>query len=221
MSLSLVEALSQVDLEPGRTYHRLPAPTDAIDQGDILDGCPILLLASPDLDSLDNPEIEVPLARVLVVTQTCDLAHQKATYVVCAVIHEAQNLVEQQTLKAAEIRGQVRMGRVFGWYYLPASAALDLPEMIVDFRQLHTVRMDLLTALCPARPAASAHSTPVSRASRQALRRHLQPYRPAGTVCNRVDSRVNICQSPRVLPTGYNPLQPRETRHHASRTGGR
>jgi hypothetical protein len=50
-------------------------------------------------------------------------------------------------LTAAEIRGHVRAGRVFGWYYPPKSTALDLPEMIVDFRQLHTVRMDLLTAL--------------------------------------------------------------------------
>lgn len=128
--------------------YRLPAPTDAVDQGDIIDGCPVLLLASFDLEDLEKPEIDVPPARILVMTQTCDLANQKATHIVCAVIHEAQRLVEQQILKTAEIRGHVRAGRVFGWYYLPKSTALDLPEMIVDFRQLHTVRMDLLTALC-------------------------------------------------------------------------
>lgn len=128
--------------------YRLPAAMDAIDQGDLIDGCPILLLASFDVKDLETPEIDVPLARVLVLTQTCDLANQKATYAVCAVIHEAQQLVEQRTLTAAEIRGHVRAGRVFGWYYLPKSTALDLPEMIVDFRQLHTVRLDLLTTLC-------------------------------------------------------------------------
>jgi hypothetical protein len=128
--------------------YRLPAPADGVDQGDLIDGCPILLLASFDFDNLETPEIDVPLARVLVLTQTCDLTNQKATHAVCAVIHDAQHLVDQQTLKAAEIRGQVRAGRVFGWYYLPKSAALDLPEMIVDFRQLQTVRLDLLTALC-------------------------------------------------------------------------
>ena len=37
---------------------------------------------------------------------------------------------------------------VFGWYFLPKSQELGLGEMIVDFRQLHTVRLDLLTALC-------------------------------------------------------------------------
>jgi hypothetical protein len=128
--------------------YRLPTLTDAIDQGDIIDGCPIFVLADYDSDSLETPEIEVPLVRVLVLTQTCDLANQKATHAICGVIHEAQTLVEQQTLKPAEIRGTVRAGRVFGWYYLPKSAALDLPEMIVDFRQLHTVRLGLLTTLC-------------------------------------------------------------------------
>lgn len=128
--------------------YRLPASGDAIDQGDIIDGYPVLLLAHFDLNELETPEIEVPLARVLVLTQTCDLANRKARYAVCALIHEAQHLVDQQVLKAADIRGSVRMGRVFGWYYLPRSAALGLPEMIVDFQQLHTARLDLLTALC-------------------------------------------------------------------------
>jgi hypothetical protein len=33
------------------------------------------------------------------------------------------------------------------WYFLPASSDLGLNEMIVDLRQLHTVRLDLLTTL--------------------------------------------------------------------------
>lgn len=35
-------------------------------------------------------------------------------------------------------------------YFLPASVELGLSEMIVDLRQLHTVRLDLLTALAQA-----------------------------------------------------------------------
>jgi hypothetical protein len=76
--------------------YRLPAATDAIDQGDIIDGCPVLLLASFDIKDLETPEIDVPLARVLVLTQTCDLANQKATHAICAVIHEAQRLVSSR-----------------------------------------------------------------------------------------------------------------------------
>lgn len=128
--------------------YRLPAPTDAIDQGDIIDGCPVLLINNFNIENLQTLDVKGPLGRVLVLTQTCDLANEKNRQAVCAVVYEAPYLVERQLLKAEQIRGQVRTGRVFGWYYLPASAALGLPEMIVDFRQLHTVPMELLTALC-------------------------------------------------------------------------
>ena len=45
-------------------------------------------------------------------------------------------------------RGPIRAGRVFGWYFLPAIGGYRLPEMIVDLRQLHTVRLDILNELC-------------------------------------------------------------------------
>jgi hypothetical protein len=56
--------------------------------------------------------------------------------------------VDQGALRAADVRGPIRQGRVWGWYYLPKNEELGLPESIVDFRQLHTVRTDLLTSLC-------------------------------------------------------------------------
>jgi len=61
---------------------------------------------------------------------------------------DAREMVDQNLLKAADVRGPIRAGRVFGWYFLPKNAELGLPEMIVDMRQLHTVRLDLLTELC-------------------------------------------------------------------------
>ena len=64
------------------------------------------------------------------------------------MVRDAQSLVDKQQLKAADLRGPIRAGRVFGWYFLPKSAELGLPEMIVDLRQLHTVRLDLLHKLC-------------------------------------------------------------------------
>ena len=65
-----------------------------------------------------------------------------------AVVLDADSLVVSGRLKAADIRGPIRAGRVFGWYFLPKSEQLGLQEMIVDLRQLHTVPIDLLTALC-------------------------------------------------------------------------
>ncbi|HEY7307938.1 MAG TPA: hypothetical protein VH643_01125 [Gemmataceae bacterium] len=128
--------------------YRLPSPDAPLDQGDIIDGCLLLYLATFDLEGATPPTMDYALQRIIVLTQTCDLANAKARTVTAAVVLDAQALIDEQRLKAADIRGPVRAGRIWGWYFLPKNAELRLPEMIVDFRQLHTVRMDLLTALC-------------------------------------------------------------------------
>ena len=38
--------------------------------------------------------------------------------------------------------------RVHGWYFLPRSASLALPESIVDLWVPHTVRLNVLEQLC-------------------------------------------------------------------------
>jgi hypothetical protein len=125
-----------------------PDPADPLDQGDIVDGCPVLHLASYDLDDLGRSEIECAPGRLLVLTQACDLANRKVSSVTVAVVLDARSLVDQGLLKPADVRGPIRAGRVYGWYYLPKSDGLGLPEMIVDLRQLHTMRHDLLADLC-------------------------------------------------------------------------
>jgi len=128
--------------------YRLPPSDDPIDQGDIVEGYPLLSLVRFDPDDLSVVGTKHALYRVLVLTQTCDLANRKASRVAVAIVFDAQALVAEGLLKAADIKGPIRAGRVFGWYYLPKNTDLGLPEMGVDLRQLHTARLDLLTALC-------------------------------------------------------------------------
>jgi hypothetical protein len=130
-----------------------PATDEPIDQGDIVDGCPIFGIANFESDDLDagNPErleIEGAFCRVLIVTQTCDFANKKASMATVALVRDADELVRQGLLKSAEVRGPIRCGRVYGWYFLPRSDMHGCPESIVDLRQLHTIRLDLLTELC-------------------------------------------------------------------------
>jgi hypothetical protein len=128
-------------------YH-VPQSEDPIDQGEIVEKCPVLTLPEFDAEGIKPPRINVALSRVLVLTQTCDLLNQKTATAIVALVRDAHTLVDQGLLKPADIRGPVRGGRVFGWYFLPASGELGLPEMIVDLRQLHTIRLELLTTLC-------------------------------------------------------------------------
>ena len=86
--------------------------------------------------------------RVIVLTQTCDLANEKTTTANVAEVFEAQFLIDEKLFRPADIKGSLRAGRIWGWYFLPADATSGLTEMIVDLRQLHTVPLDLLRELC-------------------------------------------------------------------------
>ncbi len=109
---------------------------------------------------LNTVRTDVDLHRIVVLTQTCDLANKKVDEANVASVFDAQQLVDREILKAAEVRGPIRSGRVWGMYFLPAAADLGLGEMIVDLRRLHTVRLDLLRALCGAGQRLARIQTP-------------------------------------------------------------
>jgi hypothetical protein len=133
----------------------LPVAPDApLDQGDIIEDWTVVLV-----QALKSGHVEVPVdhdrRRVVLLTQTCDLANDKTMVATVAEAHDAQSFVEGGILRAADVKGPLRGGRIWGLYFLPADANLALPEMIVDFRRLHTARLDLLREHCGAgkRPA--------------------------------------------------------------------
>jgi hypothetical protein len=129
--------------------YAVPAPGDPLDQGDLIDDCPVLSVVSFDQESLLPTDIKHVPTRVLVLTQTCDLVQVKGlARCLVAVVQAAQQLVDLGILKPNDIKGPIRAGRVYGWYFLPQHVESGLPEMIVDLRQVHTVRLDLLRALC-------------------------------------------------------------------------
>jgi hypothetical protein len=112
-------------------------------QGDIIDVCPLLIWD-------DGPPGQGPrpgefLGRVVVLTQACDLAQAKTTRVVIALVHDAMRLVNAGILKSKIIQDQVRLHRIFGWYFLPAEDHLE--ESIVDLRDLHTIPRSILEDL--------------------------------------------------------------------------
>jgi len=122
-----------------------PAKSEPLYQGDFIDSCPLIFwdcFQHHDEVIRKPQEIDV---RVIVLTQSCDLDNKKSTRVQVAVVHEAELLVKQGILKARTIRDNVRLHKVFGWYFLEQSDLL--PESIVDFRDIHTVSRLLLDDL--------------------------------------------------------------------------
>jgi hypothetical protein len=106
-----------------------------------------LNLAVPPLD-LKDPATKWWTARVIVLTQACDLAQAKVELVLVARVHDAQTLVKTGVLKGTVIRDQMRRHLVFGWYFLPAATApVSLPESLIDLRDVHSVPRVVLEQL--------------------------------------------------------------------------
>src|SRR3954454_25247371 len=124
------------------------AAEEAIDQGDLIDDCVVLRIKAVQPNSSSHPEVDFAFRRVIVLIQTCDLANDKVTMANVAEVFDAQLLIDQRLFKPADVKGPLRGGRIWGWYFLPADAALGLGEMIIDLRQLHTVPLDLLREQC-------------------------------------------------------------------------
>jgi hypothetical protein len=125
-------------------------PHDPIDQGDLVDACPVAVVTEFQPDAAETAKVQLDLHRVIVLTQTCDLAQQKGDSAIVASVFDAQHLIDHKVLKAADVKGPIRAGRVWGLYFLPARSELGIAEMIVDFRRLQTVRLEILHALCHA-----------------------------------------------------------------------
>jgi hypothetical protein len=120
----------------------------ALSQGDILDGCPLVYWDDSTTEVSEQDKPHGLSARVIILTQACDLANAKTTRIVVAVLHDASELVRSGRVKEKFIRDNVRSGRVYGWYFLPSQPDLQaMPESLVDLRDLHTVPRGLLEGL--------------------------------------------------------------------------
>jgi hypothetical protein len=129
--------------------YELPLPTDGLTQGDILDECPVFR------HEPDGRGIRIA-GRGIVLTQACDLDQQKARLVLIALVYPADAYLQRGGVKASTVRDQVRLGKMFGLYFLPeAPSPIPVGESVVDLRELHTVPRAVSDALVAAgkRPA--------------------------------------------------------------------
>ena len=119
-----------------------------LSQGDILDACPLVFWPDQIREVAEAAKPRSVSARVMILTQACDLANDKTVRAIVAVVHDAADLVQTGRVKEKFIRDNVRRGQVYGWYFLPAHASCPgFPESLVDLRDLHTVPRSLLEGL--------------------------------------------------------------------------
>ena len=119
-----------------------PSSDTPLSQGDVFSNCPLIFWECTNSDGQLVRKPKELDAQIVVLTQSCDLANKKSTRIQVAVVHETAFLVENNVLKAKTIRDNVRLFKMFGWYFIQQSDYLN--ESIVDFRDLHTVSRLLL-----------------------------------------------------------------------------
>jgi len=136
-------------------YNRLE-PSDSLTQGEIIDGCPLVYWSRGNTSL--RWEVTESMARVILLTQACDLANAKTTRVQVAIVHQSERLVQAGILKPQTIEDQLVRHRVFGWYFLPAGP--ELLESIVDLRDIHTIERGLLEELATEGKRICAMETP-------------------------------------------------------------
>lgn len=127
--------------------YTIPNADNPLDQGDLLDDCPIANVALYEMDRPDQAQMKLEFHQVIVLTQTCDIANDKIDRFVVACIFDAQALIDLKVVKAADVKGLLRAGRVWGLYFLPTFGDAGLGEMIVDFRRVYSIRVELLDKL--------------------------------------------------------------------------
>lgn len=127
----------------------VPNANEAVTQGDLIDDCPLVGLDTREsVQDVGKYPVNRWSARVIVLTQACDLAQGKVSRALVAPVYDAQKLVATGMLKGTVVRDQIRRHLVFGWYFLPATVTpFDLPESLIDLRDLHSVPSRVLDQL--------------------------------------------------------------------------
>lgn len=118
-----------------------------LQQGDVLERCQVLVL-SRDFAIETEGEVGIETRRLIVVTQSCDLANGKAPYVALSVVYSLSEL-EQSDSKYRK-RGfweSVRRNKVEGLYMLPSvnDPTVNREAFVVDFRMIISLPIGYLS----------------------------------------------------------------------------
>lgn len=119
----------------------------SLSQGDYLKDCPVLIV----LDSFDpavgnESEVAVEERNLIIMTQSCDLAQDKAKSVALCPVYTLEELAEKNpSYKSPKSWEPVRQGRVEGWHMV---AGFQGPKnenaLVVDFRQIYSLPIGFL-----------------------------------------------------------------------------
>ena len=117
-------------------------------QADILEQCLIASVADSFAENESNPSVHVDNARLIIVTQSCDLANDKTLYVaLCPVFTLDEFELSNSRFKVKGRWEEVRRGKVEGLHLLAgiADPHNNRDALVVDFRLIVSLPIGYLT----------------------------------------------------------------------------
>lgn len=121
------------------------AADDALLQGDLLPGFPVAVVTELPLPIPEDyqPLVDVHLCDVVVMTQSCDLAHAKVEDILLARMHKWPDYIRANpgntNLRSEDFRKSLVAGNVPNLFLLhKRDAEPVLPWSVVDFRRVST-----------------------------------------------------------------------------------
>jgi hypothetical protein len=118
-------------------------------QGDHLPQC-LVPSFSPSLGAASGTqEVSVDYADLIIVTQSCDLANNKAQFVALCPIHSLGTFEDaNEAFKKKGRWEEVRKGRTEGLHLIasPENPEDNRGALVTDFRMIHSLPLDYLTS---------------------------------------------------------------------------
>ena len=120
-----------------------------LSQGDYLENCPVIIIPDdPDLSVEQISDVIVEERNLIIMTQSCDLAQNKAKSIAMCPIYTLDELSKKNPSYLNNRAWEpVRQGRVEGWHMLGGFLGFDNSQaLVVDFRQIYSLPVNFLRA---------------------------------------------------------------------------
>lgn len=117
-------------------------------QGDVLENCAIAIVPSEFSPESSDDEVLVETRRLIVVTQSCDLAKPTALYAALCPIHRLDEMEQADPKFMAKGKWEdVRRGKIEGLYMLPSltDPSINRDALVADFRMIVSLPVGYLT----------------------------------------------------------------------------
>ena len=125
---------------PFYPWYAVVSGTDGIEQGDLLLDCPVF--SPPEIpDSNSEPEVIRIRREVIVMTQSCDLQHQKAKEVLLCGLYQRSSIPQNHKLSRIDNLEQARKGSLPGVHLLQRCeiGGFERELTVVDFSRVYSL----------------------------------------------------------------------------------